>query len=176
MVGVWIEPVMAQVMTTLLASWGIDVSLFKPFYCAGGLLRRRWRATICEDDAPFKREKLKAEALDHEPPEPLRRLEHHDDGHQPEHDQVDGTQVGQELAQEEEHDRADNRPLDAADAADHGDEDHEGGPVIDAEGGVGRDPQLLQEDERAHHGGAECGHDVDDELDAHDIDAVAFRG
>src|SRR5256714_7434638 len=74
MVGVWIEPVMAQVMTTLLASWGIDVSLFRRFYCAGDLLRRRWRATICEDDAPFKREKLKAEALNHKPPEPLRRL------------------------------------------------------------------------------------------------------
>jgi hypothetical protein len=29
MVGVWIEPVMAQVMTTLLASWGIDVSVFR---------------------------------------------------------------------------------------------------------------------------------------------------
>src|SRR5688572_30742282 len=28
MVGVWIEPVIAQVMTTLLASWGILVSLF----------------------------------------------------------------------------------------------------------------------------------------------------
>src|SRR5215468_1799133 len=81
MVGVWIEPVTAQVMTTLLASWGIDVSLFKPFYCAGGPLRRRWRATICEDDAPFKREKLKAEALDHKAPEALGCLEHHDDGH-----------------------------------------------------------------------------------------------
>src|SRR5215470_12698915 len=32
MVGVWIEPVMAQVMTTLLASWGIDVSLFGVLY------------------------------------------------------------------------------------------------------------------------------------------------
>src|SRR5262245_36262483 len=32
MVGVWIEPVMAQVMTTLLASWGIDVSLFGRSY------------------------------------------------------------------------------------------------------------------------------------------------
>ena len=29
------------------------------------LLRRRRGDTICEDDAPFKREKLKAEALDH---------------------------------------------------------------------------------------------------------------
>src|SRR3954468_1201602 len=140
---------MAQVMTTLLASWGIDVSLFKPFYCAGGLLRRRRSATICEDDAPFKREKLKAEAFYSEPPEPLRRLEHHDDGDQAKHDEVDGTQIGQELAQQEEHERADDRPLDAPDPADHGDEDHEGGPVVDAEGGVGRNPQLLQKNERA---------------------------
>src|SRR6185295_209267 len=101
MVGVWIEPVMAQVMTTLLASWGIDVSLFKPFYCAGGLLSRRRGATICEDDAPFKREKLKAEALDHKPPEALGRLQHDHNRHQPEHDQVDGTQVGQKLTQQE---------------------------------------------------------------------------
>src|SRR5262244_4483559 len=32
MVGVWIEPVIAQVMTTLLASWGIDVSLLGGLY------------------------------------------------------------------------------------------------------------------------------------------------
>src|SRR3954454_16817194 len=91
MVGVWIEPVMAQVMTTLLASWGIDVSLFKPFYCAGDLLRRRRGATICEDDAPFKGEKLKAEALHGESPEPFGRLQHDHNRHQPQHDEVNGT-------------------------------------------------------------------------------------
>src|SRR3954453_2752770 len=157
----WIEPVMAQVMTTLLASWGIDVSLFKPFYCAGELLRRRRGATICEDDAPFKGEKLKAEALHGESPEPFGRLQHDHNRHQPQHDEVNGTQVGQELTQQEEHERADDRPLDAPDAANHGDENHEGGPVVDAEGGVGRDPQLLQEDERANHRGPERGDDVD---------------
>src|SRR5262249_16383239 len=139
MVGVWIEPVMAQVMTTLLASWGIDFSLFKPFYCADGLLRGRRGATICEDDASFKREKLKAQALHGEPPESLGSLQHDHDRHQPQHDEVDGTQVSQELTQQEEHERTDDRTLDAPNAANNGDEDHEGGPVVDAEGGVRRD-------------------------------------
>src|SRR5262245_59837348 len=112
MVGVWNEPVMAQVMTTLLASWGIDVSLFKPFYCACGPLRRRGRATICEDDAPFKREKLKAEAFYGKPPKPLGRLQHDHDRHQPQHDEVDGTQVSQELTQQEEDQRPDDWTLD----------------------------------------------------------------
>ena len=66
-------------------------------------------------------------------------------------------------------------PFDAADAADHRDEDDEGGPVVDAEGGVGRDAQLLQEDQRADHGGAEGGQHIDDELDTRDVDAVALR-
>ena len=39
----------------------------------------------------------------------------------------------------------------------------------------GRDAQLLQEDQRADHGGAERGDDVDEELDARDVDAVAAR-
>src|SRR5215831_4535930 len=99
--------------------------------------RMRRGATICEDDAAFKGEKLKAEALHREPPEPLGRLQHDHNGNHAQHDQVDGTQVSQELAQQEEHQRADDRPFDAADAADHRDEDHEGGPVIDAEGSVG---------------------------------------
>src|SRR5262245_26346517 len=129
---------------------------------SGPRLRGRRGATICEDDAPFKREKLKAEALDHKPPEALRRLEHDDDGYQAQHDEVNGTQVSEQLAQQEEHERADDRPLDTPDTADHGDEDHEGGPVVDAESSVGRDPQLLKKDQRAHHGGAERGYDIDD--------------
>ena len=36
-----------------------------------------------------------------------------------------------------EDDRPDDRPFDATDAADDGDEDHERGPIVDAEGGVG---------------------------------------
>src|SRR5437870_7208946 len=57
MVGVWIDPVMAQVMMALLASWGIEVSFFIQ------AILRRWRGvTICEDDSAFKGKQVNAEA------------------------------------------------------------------------------------------------------------------
>src|SRR5438105_508159 len=102
---------------------------------------------IINHHASFKREDLPAEALDDQAPESLRRLQHHDDRHDPQHEQIDRAEIGERLAQEEEDDRADDRALDASDPADHGDEDHERGPVIDAEGGIRRNPQLLQKDE-----------------------------
>src|SRR5262245_31151141 len=103
-----------------------------------------WRATIYKDDAPFKGEYLEAETLDQESPETLGCEQHDHDGDRAEHHQIDRAKIGHGLAQQEEHERADDRPFDAADAADHRDEDHERGPVVDTEGGVGRDAQLLQ--------------------------------
>src|SRR5262245_1217367 len=134
------------------------------------------RVTIRKYDATFKGEDFPTEALDQKPPDAFRGEEHDGDRDSAEHHQVDGTEVGERLAQQEEHQRADDRALDAADAADHGDEDHEGGPVVDAEGGVRRDAQLLQENQRAEHGGAKDGDDVDDELDPDNVDPVALRG
>jgi hypothetical protein len=133
--------------------------------------------TICEDDAPFKGEKLKAKALDHKAPEPLRRLQHDHDGDCAQHDEVDGTQIGQELAQQARNTSVPTigpsmRPMPPITVM----KITKAVQSLTAEGGVGRDSELLQEDERAHHGGAERGDDVDDELDARDIDAVALGG
>ena len=90
--------------------------------------------------------------------------------------QVDRAEVGKRLAEQEEDDRSDDRPLDGADAADHRDEDDIGGPVVDAEGGVGGDAELLQEDERADHGGGAADGDIDEELGSPDADAEALGG
>ena len=70
---------------------------------------------------------------------------------------------------------ADERPLERADAADHHHEDDDDGPVVDAEARLGRDAQLLQEDEGADEAGAGGGHDIDHELRAERVDAEAFR-
>ena len=66
-------------------------------------------------------------------------------------------------------------PSIAADAADHGDEDDEGGPVVDRKRGVGGDADFLQEYQRADHRGAEGDGDIDGIFDAHDVDAVRSR-
>src|SRR5215813_10340241 len=167
MVGVWIEPVMAQVMTTLLASWGIGVS---------SSLQSIWFQAVpwgllagARHDPQIRRGvqggRSPSRSARPEAPRGLSGPEHDGDRDCAEHHQVEGAEIGERLAQQEENERTDDRTLDAANAADHGDEDHEGGPVVDAEGGVRRDAQLLQENQRAEHGGAKHGDDIDDELD-----------
>ena len=83
----------------------------------------------------------------------------------PRPEQVPGAVVAEELVERPEDQRADDRPFDAADAADHHHEDRERGPV-DAERGVGADAQVAHEVERAGQPGAERGDDVDRELRA----------
>src|SRR5262245_34962670 len=134
MVGVWIEPVTAQVMMTLSdfaaivslpMDWRIDRSWGSR--CAG--IRRKAQA-------PLERQELPAEALGKKAPDALGREQHHRDGDGAQHEQIEAAEIGQRLPQDEKHDRADDRPLHPADAADHRDEDDEGGPVVDAERGV----------------------------------------
>src|SRR5262249_8023637 len=108
-------------------------------------------------------------------PDALGRQQHGRDGDRAQHEKIKTAEVGQRLPQQEKDDGADDRPFYPADAADHRDEDDEGGPIVDAEGGVGGDPQLLQEDQGADHGRAEGGQHVDDELGAGDVDAVRAR-
>src|SRR6185436_16931693 len=96
---------------------------------------------------------MPAPALADEAPDALRRHQHGNDGDAAQDDEIPAAEAGEELAQHEEDQRADDRSLDGADAADDDDEDHVGGPVEHAEAGVGRDPQLLQEDQTAGEAG-----------------------
>src|SRR5438876_12021642 len=118
MVGVWIAPVTAQVMTTLsdLAAIVLSrpTSLFRKSCCAG--IRSKAQA-------PLEREQLPAEALGEKPPDALRRQRHHRDGDGAQHQQKEGAEIGKRLPQEEKDDSADNRPLHPAAAAEHGDEE-----------------------------------------------------
>src|SRR5215471_6402237 len=151
MVGVWMAPVMAQLMMTLsdLAAMALAPgSGFQGSVC--GHIRGKAQA-------PLQRQKLPAETPGDQSPDALGGKQHDRYGHGAEHQQIEAAEIGQCLPQQEEDDSTDDRPLDPANAADHGDEDDEGGPVVDAERGVGRDAQLLQEDERTDHRRAEGG-------------------
>src|SRR5437870_4885335 len=66
-VGVWIEPVIAQLITTLLASWGMDAHSFRSKLPVAR--RAVARLTIINHDAPFKGEDLEAEALHDQSPD-----------------------------------------------------------------------------------------------------------
>src|SRR6267154_2395284 len=79
------------------------------------------------DHPPLQRKDLPVELVDDDAPDAFRRLEHHDNRDRAKHEQIERAAIGQRLAQDEEHDGADDRALDAANAADHRDEDHEGG-------------------------------------------------
>ena len=143
MVGVWMPPVIAQLMMTFCRrSASPCLAVLRLVGTAGVLVAR--------PDGGAERARCRSARRTYAP-EARRRLQHDDDRHDAEDHQVDRAEVGQRLAQQEEDDRADDRPLDRADAADHHDEDDVGGPVVDAEGGVRRDAELLQEDERADH-------------------------
>ena len=118
---------------------------------AGHVFSFRYALLAADHQSPFQREQLPAVAVGDQAPQAFRCLQHDHDRDRAQDQEVDRAEVGQRLPQQEEHDGADDRPLDAADAADHGDEDHERGPVVDRECGVRRDADLLQEDERADH-------------------------
>src|SRR6516225_12242019 len=90
-----------------------------------------------------EREKLPALAVGRIAPDSLRRFEHHTDRDDAEDDQIRAGEIGEEFAQYEKDDGAEDRPLDSADATDDGDEDHVHRPIVDAEGGVWRDAELL---------------------------------
>src|SRR5215510_5213596 len=105
MVGVWIAPVTAQLMTTLsdLAAMG-----FLPFTRSFGLgCASIWRKV----QAPLQRQKLPAEAVGDQAPDALGREQHDGDGHGPEHQQIEAAENGQRLPQQEEYDGADDRPF-----------------------------------------------------------------
>ena len=103
---------------------------------------------------PADREQLQTVALDHPAPDAERRLQHDGDGENAQQDQIVGAVVGQQFAQQDVDQHADERAFDGADAADHHHKDHHHGPVVDAEAGLGRKPQLLQEDQAADQAGA----------------------
>ena len=128
------------------------------------------------DEAALHREQVQVEAAIDPAPDAVARIEHEQHGDQAQDDQVPGAVVGQELAQDEVDDHADDRPLDRADAADYHHEDHDDGPVLQAEARLGRDAQLLQEDQPAGEAGAERDDDEGHELGAESVDADAARG
>ena len=66
-------------------------------------------------------------------------------------------------------------PSKRADAADHDHENHDDGPVVDAEARLRRDAELLQEDQSADQAGAGGSRDIDDEFGAKRVDAEARR-
>ena len=63
----------------------------------------------------------------------------HEDADQPEDDEIPGPVLGKQRLQQEEDKDADDGAFDGADAADHHDEDDEGGGSIDANAGSGGD-------------------------------------
>src|SRR2546428_392190 len=83
--------------------------------------------------APLQRQELPAEALGEKAPDALRRQQHHGDGDGAEHEKIEAAEIGKRLPQNEKYDGADDRPLHPAEAADHGEEDAEGGPDVDPE-------------------------------------------
>src|SRR6266566_5784577 len=135
MVGVWIEPVTAQVMMTLsdfaamfLSRWtGGSIALKDHVVRASGAKRkRRSSGKSCQPKRSARKPQMPLGANSIT------------DGDGAQHEQIKAAKVGQRLPQDEKYDRADDRPLHPADAADHRDEDDECGPVVDAERGVGR--------------------------------------
>src|SRR5262245_59048542 len=129
MVGVWIAPVTAQLMTTLsdLTAMG---SLPGLLTFGSGCADIRGKV-----QAPLQRQKLPAEAVGDQAPDALGGEQHDRDGHGAEHEQVEAAEIGQRLPQQEEYDGPDDRPFDPSDAADDRDEEHEGGPDVAADGG-----------------------------------------
>src|SRR6478752_9917786 len=117
MVGVWIAPVMAQVMMTLsnFAAMGVSRSIREDdlgLVCAG----------ICgQAQAPFQRQQLPAETLHQQPPDPFGCKQHHRDRDSAEHQEIQATEIGQCLPQQKKYDGTDDRPFHPPDSADHGD-------------------------------------------------------
>src|SRR5260370_31950016 len=126
------EPVMAQVMMSLSDFAAIVVSR-----CAWSVFLGNDRGSVCagirgKAQAPLQRQKLPAEASGKKAPDAFRCKQHDRDGDCPEHQEIEAAEIGESLAQQKEHQGADDRTLDASDATDDGDEDDKRGPVIDA--------------------------------------------
>src|SRR5664279_4299214 len=103
--------------------------------------------SLLDDELPSRREQAPAAPLLQPAPQALLEADRHDDRQQAKAEQVPRAVLAEELVQGPEDQRADHRPLDASDAADHDHEDRERGPV-DAEGGVGADAQVAYEVQR----------------------------
>src|SRR4029450_4108222 len=136
MVGVWIAPVTAQVMMTLSDFAAIVLSRDCRILSGSGCAGIRGKA-----QAPLQRQELPAEALGEKAPDALRRQQHHGHGDGAQHEKIKAAEIGKRLPQNKKYDGADDRPLHPADAADNGDEDDEGAPVVRDEGGVGGNTQ-----------------------------------
>jgi hypothetical protein len=108
-------------------------------------------------------------ALGDQPPHALGIAHHRQHRERTEHDHVPGAVIGEQLAQQEEDHRPDDRALQRAEPADDDDEDGVGGPV-DRERRVRRDAQQREIDQRAGHAGAERRDQVDHELGAKHVD------
>src|ERR1700678_3452733 len=74
-------------------------------------------------EPPGERKQLPTIAIGQIAPNSAARPQHHGDGDDAENDEIDAAVIGEEFAQDEEDDRADDRSLDAPDAADDRDED-----------------------------------------------------
>src|SRR5262249_43301834 len=142
MVGGWIALVTARVMMPLsdFAAIGLSRSV------GGASFRLKLCGHPPQSASAAPAAAAASRAAGEKPPNALRRQQHHCDGDGAQHEKIETAEVGKGLPQSEKHDGADDGPLHPADPADHRDEDDEGGPVVDAERGVGGDAQLLQED------------------------------
>src|SRR6266568_1424373 len=134
------------------------------------------RSAVVLHDATRQREELQADAVGDQSPNSPGCDQHHGDGNSAQYEQIEAAKVGEHLTKQEKQQRADDRTLDPADAADYRDEDDERRPVIDAESGVRRYPQLLQEYQRADRGGPKRRHHIDDHLHLRHGNAIVARG
>src|SRR5665213_949837 len=106
--------------------------------CRSGVDCRRPRSVSLVDAPPQRlvrhRDQVGGDDRAQHAPQAARLDQDHGDRHHAQDDEVPDADFGEVLADEEEHDGADDRSLEAADAADHHDEDDVDRPVGDAEG------------------------------------------
>ena len=95
------------------------------------------------------------------------------DGAGAEEQQVNHTVVGEELAQQEGDDGAEDWALDGANTADDDDKDHEGGLVVDTERSIAGDAAFLEIDQCPYHHRQARAEDVEDVFHAVDAGAEA---
>ena len=120
------------------------------------------------------REDPDVEPVGDQAPQPAPREDGNGHGDQAEDDQVPGPVRGQGLLEDEEQDGAEDRPLDRADAADDGHEDHLRRP-LHAERRRGLHVQLADDDQRAGRAAADRGHHEHEAPGAGDPHADAAR-
>src|ERR1700758_2365460 len=91
-------------------------------------------------------EKLNTRAVGEQPPQALRREQHHDDADQSKHEQIPGAIVCQHILEQKEYEHPDHRTLDGANSANHNDEDDVSRPINDRERRVRGNAGLLNID------------------------------